>query len=173
MSVTLKTGKQSPFTLTESDRESLRARLDLALQRARRSGHATLATITCVLPSDMDPSAVACASRREGEPWFVFEQPDRGGSALAGLGQAICLEGTGDDRFASVADRWRSLSAAAVADSPGDPDGGGPIAVGGFAFGPDGGTSHAWSGFEPASLLVPEVTLVRERRDGKRRVRLT
>jgi len=171
--VTLRTGERSPFALTESDSESLRARLDLALQRARRSGRATLATITCALPSDIDPSAVACASRREGEPWFVFEQPDRGGYALAGLGQVICLEGSGEDRFASVADRWRSLSAAAVADSPGDPDGGGPIAVGGFAFGPDGGTSHAWSGFEPASLLVPEVTLVREQRDGKCRVRLT
>jgi len=132
--VTLRTGERSPFALTESDSESLRARLDLALQRARRSGRATLATITCALPSDIDPSAVACASRREGEPWFVFEQPDRGGYALAGLGQVICLEGSGEDRFASVADRWRSLSAAAVADSPGDPDGGGPIAVGGLIY---------------------------------------
>ncbi len=171
--MTVHTGERSPFTLTESDRESLRARLDLALQRARRSGRATLATITCALPSDIDPSAVACASRRADEPWFVFEQPDRGGAALAGLGQVIALEGSGEDRFASVADRWRSLSAAAVADSPGDPDGGGPIAVGGFAFGPDGGASHAWSGFEPASLLVPEVALVREQRDGKLRVRFT
>jgi isochorismate synthase len=171
--VTVHTGERSPFTLTESDREGLRARLELALQRARRSGRATLATITCALPSDVDPAAVACASRREGEPWFVFEQPDRGGAALAGLGEVITLESRGEDRFASVADRWRSLSAAAVADSPGDPDGGGPIAVGGFAFGPDGGASHAWSGFEPASLLVPQVVLTREQRHGKSRVRLT
>ncbi len=114
-----------------------------------------------------------CASRRRGEPWFTFEQPDRGGAALAGLGQVACLEDRGPDRFSNVADRWRSLSARAVADSPGDPAGAGPVAVGGFALAPDGGASPAWSGFEPASLLVPEVALAREERDGERRVRLT
>ncbi|MGC2374131.1 MAG: isochorismate synthase, partial [Solirubrobacteraceae bacterium] len=72
--------------LTAPDRERLRARLELALQRARRSGRPTLATITCALSRDVDPSAVVCASRRPGEPWFVFEQPDRGEAALAGLG---------------------------------------------------------------------------------------
>ncbi len=171
--MTLATGERSPFTLTESDQERLRARLDLALQRARRSGGPTLATVTCALPDDVDPAAVACASRRAGEPWFLFEQPDRGGSALAGLGQVACLEDSGPDRFATIADRWRSLSAAAVADSPGDPQGGGPVAVGGFAFAPEGGSSPAWSGFEPASMLVPEVALAREQRGGERRVRLT
>jgi isochorismate synthase len=177
--VTLQTGEHSPFTLGASDRERLGARLDLALQRARRSGQATLATITCSLPDDVDPSAVACASRRAGEPWFVFEQPDRHGAALAGLGQVVCLDDSDPahaahpDRFTVVADRWRSLSARAVADSPGDPEGGGPVAVGGFALAPDGGSSPAWRGFEPASLVVPEVALVREQRHGKRRVGIT
>jgi isochorismate synthase len=171
--VTLQTGERSPFAITEADRERLRARLDLALQRARRSGRPTLATITRALSEGIDPAGVVCASRRAGEPWFVFEQPDRGGSALAALGEVACLEDSGPDRFAAVADRWRVLSAAAVADPPGDPDGGGPVAVGGFAFEPDGGSSHAWGGFEPASLLVPEVALVREQRGGKRHVRLT
>jgi salicylate biosynthesis isochorismate synthase len=166
-------GRRGPFTLTASDRDRLRARLELALQRARRSGRPTLATITCALSRDIDPSAVVCASRRPGEPWFVFEQPDRGGAALAGLGQVACLEDSGPDRFASVADRWRSLSARAVADSPGGTEGGGPVAVGGFALAPDGGASPAWSGFEPASLVVPEVALAREEHDGERRVRLT
>ena len=171
--MTPQTGERSLFALTESDRERLCARLELALQRTRRSGSPTLATITLALPADVDPAAVVCASRRVGEPWFVFEQPDRGCSALAGLGAVIALEDSGPDRFAAVADRWRALSTAAVADSPGEPDGGGPIALGGFAFEPGGGTSHAWSGFEPASLVVPEVALARETRGGELRVRLT
>jgi salicylate biosynthesis isochorismate synthase/menaquinone-specific isochorismate synthase len=168
-------GRRGPFALTQPDRERLSARLDLALQRARRSGQATLATITCALPEEIDPSAVACASRRRGEPWFVFEQPDRNGFALAGLGQVVCLEesGTHPDRFTAVADRWRSLSARAVADPPAEAGGGGPVAVGGFALAPDGGSSPAWRGFEPASLVVPEVALAREQRDGERRVRIT
>ena len=87
--------------------------------------------------------------------------------------RSIRIEDSGPDRFATVADRWRSLSAKAVADSPGEQGGGGPIAVGGFAFAPDGGSSPAWSGFEPASLVVPEVTFTREQHDGEHRVRLT
>jgi salicylate biosynthesis isochorismate synthase/menaquinone-specific isochorismate synthase len=33
--------------------------------------------------------------------------------------------------------------------------------VGGFAFAPDGGGSPHWAGFQPASLIVPEVALTR------------
>ncbi|HEY2632332.1 MAG TPA: isochorismate synthase [Solirubrobacteraceae bacterium] len=171
--MTVTTGERSPFTLAASDEERLRARIELALQRARRSGRPTLATLTCALPADIDPAAVVCASRRRGEPWFVFEQPDRSASALAGLGEVVCLEDTGPDRFATLADRWRTLSAAAVADSPGDPDGGGPVAVGGFSFAPDGGAGPTWRGFAPASMLVPEVAFHREERSGERVVTFT
>jgi salicylate biosynthesis isochorismate synthase len=149
--------------------ERLAARLDLALQRARRTGKPTLASITLALGAEVDPSAVVCASRRPGEPWFAFEQPERGRAALAGLGEVACLQAAGSERFATVADRWRALSAAAVADHPEDPDGGGPVAVGGFAFAPDGGGSPEWEGFAPASLIVPEVALTRNGRAGRPR----
>jgi salicylate biosynthesis isochorismate synthase len=157
----------SPFSLSESDRERMRARLELALRRARRSGRATLATSTIGLPGEVDPSAVVCASRRPGEPWFAFEQPDRGGAALAALGEVVCLQASGGDRFASVADRWRALAAAAVGDRNDDPDRAGPVAVGGFAFAPEGGGAPEWEGFAPASLIVPEVAL-RRRATGAR-----
>ncbi len=165
-------GERSPFSLSESDRERLRARIELALARARRSGRQTLATMSCPLPAAVDPVAVACASRRRGEPWFAFEHPDRG-TAVAALGQAAGLEASGPERFAAIADRWRALSAAAVADSPGDPDGGGPVLVGGFAFAPKGGASPVWRGFRPGSMIVPELALVRERHGGESRVRMT
>ena len=127
---------ESPFALSEHDRERMGARLDLALRRARRSGEPTLATSTVKLSGTVDPSAVVCASRREGEPWFAFEQPDRGGAALAALGEAVCLKSSGEERFASVADRWRGLAATAVGDPLDDPVRAGPVAVGGFAFAP-------------------------------------
>lgn len=165
-------GEQAPLRLSSSDRARLLARIELALQRARRSGRQTLATMSCPVPASVDPAAVVWASRRGSEPWFAFEQPDRG-TALAALGAAVRLEGRGVERFATIADRWRALSAAAVADSPGDPDGGGPLLLGGFSFAPDGGASAAWRGFEPASMLVPEVALTRESRGGKRFSRLT
>jgi salicylate biosynthesis isochorismate synthase len=152
------------FALSIEDRERLLARLALAVKRARRSGGEVLATISLPLAADVDPSAVVCASRRPGEQWFVFEQPDRGRAALAALGEATSLHAAGSERFATVADRWRALSTAAVADPAEEPAGAGPIAVGGFAFAPDGGASPHWQGFAPASLTVPEVALTRGRR---------
>jgi salicylate biosynthesis isochorismate synthase/menaquinone-specific isochorismate synthase len=148
--------------------------LELALQRARRSGAQTLATITVYTSADVDPAAVVCASRRQGEPWFVFEQPDRGGAALAALGEVISLSASGEGRFATVADRWRALSSAAVSEPPGEAQElCGPVAVGGFSFANHGGAAPQWQGFEPASLLVPEVLVRRAEREGERRVCLT
>jgi salicylate biosynthesis isochorismate synthase len=169
----LDTGSLSPFALTRADDERLAACLQRALNRARRSGSATLATLSVELPGEVDPTAVACASRRPGEAWFAFEQPDRGHAAMAGLGEALTLEAAGTGRFASVAERWRALAAAAVSAAGEDSAGAGPIAVGGFAFAANGGASPHWAGFEPASLIVPEVALVRRERDGEPAAHLT
>jgi salicylate biosynthesis isochorismate synthase len=172
--VALTTRPTTPFQLSEQDRERMGARLIWALRRARRSGEPTLATSTVRLQGDVDPSAVACWSRRKGEPWFALEQPDRGGAALAALGEVVRLSGEGKERFASVADRWRDLAARAVGDPLDDPtDRGssdlrsastGPVGVGGFAFASEGGGSPAWEGFEPASMIVPEVAIRRAAR---------
>ncbi|HEX3911844.1 MAG TPA: isochorismate synthase [Solirubrobacteraceae bacterium] len=174
----------SPIALTQAEQRRLERRLQAAVARARRSGGQTLATISLAVSGDVDPTAVACASRRPGEPWFVFEQPDRGRAALAGLGEAVRLHDAGPERFERVAERWRALSAGAVGDgvagvddpagvfAPGGP-GAGPIAVGGFAFAPEGGGSPHWQGFEPASLVVPELALTRREHEGETRVRLT
>jgi salicylate biosynthesis isochorismate synthase len=168
---------ESPFALSEQDRERMGARLDLALRRTRRSGEPTLATSTMRLPGGVDPSAVVCASRRAGEAWFAFEQPDRGGAALAALGEAVRLGDAGAERFQSVADRWRGLAATAVGDPLDDPDRSGPVAVGGFAFAPEGGGTPAWEGFDPASMIVPEVAIRRVAKEARDRdepdVRLT
>jgi isochorismate synthase len=163
------TESRSPFQLSAENRDRLSNRLETAVKRARRSGEETLATIGLELGADVDPSAVVCASRREGEAWFVFEQPDRGRAALAALGEVAHLEASGKDRFAVVAERWRALVAAAVADPQDDAKSGGPVAVGGFAFAPDGGAAPHWAGFRPASLVVPEVALTRRgsRRGGE------
>jgi isochorismate synthase len=169
----LAAGTRSPFELTQAEQERLAARAREAIARARRSGAPTLATISRTLAPDVDPTAVICASRRAGEDWFVLEQPDRDATALACLGEAVRIEGAGERRFRSVAARWRELSAAAASDRSEDGEGGGPVAVGGFAFAPDGGAAPHWSGFDPASLVVPELAIVRRARDGVSVVRMT
>jgi isochorismate synthase len=169
----LGTDSSSAFSLGHAARERLADCLQRAISRARRAGAGTLATLTVPLPADVDPSALASASRRAGEPWFVFEQPDRGRTALAGLGEAACLAASGKSRFAEVAERWRALSAAAVSEELDGCEGTAPVAVGGFAFAPDGGSSPHWAGFEPASLVVPELAFVRATHEGRPSVRLT
>ena len=160
-----------------SDRHALLAsRLEIAVRRARASGRPTLAAVTLPASPSTDPSAVAFASRRRGEPWFCFEQPERDRSALATLGAVRELTAGGAGRFHRVASEWRDLVATAVADppaagTPGAAWGVGLIAVGGFAFAPDGGHAHQWSAFPPASMTVPELALAR--RGGDVRMTLT
>src|SRR4051794_4884111 len=133
-----------------------------AVRRARSRGEALVA-VTVPAPG-MDPAQVAIASRRPGEPYFLFEQPDRSAHAVAALGCVPALEAGGGARFARVGRAWRELAAEAAADEPDA-----LLAVGGFAFAPDGGGSPQWHGYAPASLHVPEVALVRRGDD----VRLT
>jgi isochorismate synthase len=148
------------FALAADDRERLRARAGEAVRRARRHGEA-LAAITTVLPAGSDPTAIAAASRRAGEPWFCYEQPERDRFALAALGACVAIDERGPQRFDRAARRWRDLAALAACDDPRGPRGSGPVAVGGFAFAPEGGHAPHWAGYEPASLHVPQVALAR------------
>jgi isochorismate synthase len=151
------------------DASALKARAELAVRRARRAGRPVLLGFTTRVAAEVDPSAVAFASRVAGEDWFCFEQPDRDASALAALGTVTRLTASGPDRFKRVAGAWRELTAGAVADAPDGPPGAGLVALGGFAFAPDGGHAPHWAGFDAADLVVPEVALARRGED----VRLT
>ncbi|MEA2411084.1 MAG: menaquinone-specific isochorismate synthase [Thermoleophilaceae bacterium] len=135
------------LTTTEGVLDRLRGRL----QRA------PLASVTVPLPVEMDVSAAVLAARRPGDRYFCFEQPDRDGFALAGLGAVAVVEGRGSNRFASVAAQCREIAHGLECDEPG------PAWVGGFAFSPDGGLTPEWSGLAPGQLVLPEVLLRRER----------
>ena len=169
----LRTVSQPPLGLSEAERERLRVHLVAAVARARRRGEGVLASVTVALAPTIDPSAVVCAARRPGEDWFVLEQPDHGGAALAALGAVTTLQASGPQRFTELAARWRTLAGDAVSDDDVAPGATGPVAVGGFSFAGDGGQSPTWDGFAPASLVVPELSIARGRRDGTSEVHLT
>ena len=83
------TPARGPFTLVPAYGGELLARSSARCGgRARRGGGA--GGDRRPGRAGTDPSAVAFASRRAGEPWFCFEQPDRDGAALATLG---CVRG--------------------------------------------------------------------------------
>jgi isochorismate synthase len=150
-------------------RRALLERCRRAVRRARRDGGPVLAGITLPVHRGIDPSAVVAASRRADEPWFLFEQPDRDGAALAALGCVHAIHTGGRHRFVDAAEEWRSLAGSAEADVPDGPAGAGLVAVGGFAFAAEGGSARHWRGFEAGDLGVPEVAIARRGRD----VRLT
>ena len=143
------------------------------MRRARTAGEA-LAAVTVAIPSPpthpratVDPSALVVASRRPGEPWFCFEQPDRDGAALAGLGCVREIEASGRGRFRGG--RARLARARRCCDlRPARR----PVrrgARGGRRLRVRAATAARrpqWEGFAPASLHVPEVAVARARRRG-------
>jgi isochorismate synthase len=192
-----RTGERG-LALYGAARAELLVRCERAVRRARRSGRGVLAGLTVRVDPDVDPSAVVFGSRRAGDDWFCFEQPDRDGAAIAALGCVARLEPPGSDPlrctpsdsaetaatfvqrngpdptrgeapFASVAAAWRKLAGEAVADAPDGPPGAGLVAVGGFPFAAAGAAAPHWAGFGPGGLVVPELALARRGRD----VRLT
>lgn len=148
------------FTLPAEVRARLAAHLERAVRGGRRAAP-RIAGVTWRLDAAIDPAEVVFASRLGDEHWICFEQPERDGAALGGLGCATALEDRGGGRFERVAQRWRELIAHACVDAPEGPFGSGLVAAGGFAFADDGAGSPQWAGFEPASLVVPEIALAR------------
>jgi isochorismate synthase len=164
-------GAQSPFALGADARALLAERVERAAERARRHQAPALAAVTVPLPADLDLSAAVLRARRAGDRFFCFEQPDRDGFALAGLGCAVGLEAHGPARFREVAVRARDLGRGAFVDDPArDPErpaAAGPVFVGGFAFDADGGATPEWDSLAPASMVLPEVSLARHRGEAR------
>jgi isochorismate synthase len=154
-----------PFALDPAARERLGAWAARAARLARSDGAPSVAALTVALPADLDLSAVVLAARRGDDRFFCLEQPERGGFALAALGSAALIEARGRSRFTDAAARARELGRRTFADDPAEdparPPAAGPVFVGGFAFAGDGGAGPEWSSLAPASLVLPEVALVR------------
>ena len=150
-----------PPSLGDDERAGLMRRIEAAVAAAGRAGRPVLASITVAAPG-VDPAPAAFASRRAGDRWFCFEQPDRDGFALAGIGVAARVQARGAARFAEAARACRELARdAACGDLGGLPAGAGPVFTGGFAFADDGGTSPEWAALDPADLAVPELSWLR------------
>jgi salicylate biosynthesis isochorismate synthase/menaquinone-specific isochorismate synthase len=162
---------ESPFGLGHAELERLGRRIDHALARSRQDGEGALASVTVPIPADVDVSAAVLASRGSEDRWFCFEQPDRGGYAVCGLGAAATVEAAGPERFSLAAARCRLLAGRAFADDPGldadRPSGSGPVFVGGFAFARHGGGAPEWGSLAPAQLVLPEVAFARGRGEAR------
>lgn len=136
--------------------ELLREALSEASGRRDRSVVSVTVPFRCE-----DPVATVFASRRAGEPFFCWEQPDRD-LKLAALGRVHEITSSGPDRFVKVAADCAHLSGDAVLRGSGGFTTG-PVWTGGFAFDDHGSGQRtidpAWSSFEAASMILPELAI--------------
>jgi salicylate biosynthesis isochorismate synthase/menaquinone-specific isochorismate synthase len=145
------------LSLLSLDSSLLARLLGEALEGAQRRSGRTVASVTLPVECE-DPSAVVFASRRANEPWFCWEQPDRG-VVIASLGRVESVVSRGRDRFREVAAECAHLSGeASVVSLAEDAAPTGPTWVGGFAFASDGAKEPEWSSFEPAAMTLPEIS---------------
>jgi menaquinone-specific isochorismate synthase len=165
------TRAESPFELSADAVALLAKRVERATERSRQAGTPALAAVTVPVPADLDLSAAVLRARRPDDRFFCFEQPDRDGFVLSGLGSAVALESRGPGRFRDVALRAHDLGRRAFVDDPAAdgsrPAAAGPVFVGGFAFADDGGGTPEWSSLAPASLVLPELTFARHRGEAR------
>lgn len=144
------------------DTEELIENLEDAVREAASGDGRTLASATVAVDPGIDPSAIAFGSRRAGDRWFCWEQPDRDGFALAGIGTALEVVSRGGDRFEDVAERCAETLRRRVATEPPElPAGAGAVWTAGFAFDPEGGSESTWSSLPPALAAMPELTFFR------------
>ena len=164
--MSLRIDASGSFGLSGAARAALGDRVERARALARRHGRLAVASVTVPVPAEVDPSAAVLSARRTDDRFFCFEQPDRDGYAVCGLGAVATMGSGGPGRFESVVAACRELTGRIVAgDLAGDtsrPPGSGPVFVGGFAFAADGGATPEWSSLDPAQLVLPEITLSRQ-----------
>jgi salicylate biosynthesis isochorismate synthase/menaquinone-specific isochorismate synthase len=162
---------ERPFELSARARERLDGHIGAAVAAARRTRAPALAAVTVPIAPELDLAAAVLAARAADDRYFAFEQPDRDGFALAGLGDAAVFESRGAGRFREVAVRARLLGGQAfvddAADDPQRPAASGPVFVGGFAFDQDGGAAPEWSSLPPAALVLPELSFARHRGEAR------
>jgi len=98
----------------------------------------------------------------DGAPAVVWAQP--GGRELAGVGEALAVTASGEQRFARVGAAAATLNACLAVRHPDAP----PVApalLGGFAFAAEG-SRGAWRPFGAATFVLPRWTYERHR-DGR------
>jgi isochorismate synthase len=162
---------ESPFALGAAEWERLGGRVERAAAVAARTAERALASVTVAIPADIDLAAVVLGSRRPDDRWFCFEQPDRDGYAVCGLGVAALVAADGGARFSATAAACRAYADRIFADDPGAdhlrPAGSGPVFLGGFAFAHEGGRAPEWGTLAPAQLVMPEISFARGRGEAR------
>ena len=126
----------------------LRTRCERAVRRARRSGGEVLVGLTVAGSPRRSTRARSCSPRAaRASSGSASSSPTAAAPRSPRSAALRRPQADGPGRFAAVAAAWRELAGGAAADAPDGPPGAGLVAVGGFAFAPEGGAAPHWAGF--------------------------
>lgn len=136
--------------------ERMRPLLERGAQETARRETPVLASATVRIPS-IDPLAVFRGARADER--IYWEEPCAGLS-MAAVGAAGRLVGRGAERFAQIADDWRSRVASAFVDEPVGAPISAPVCLGGFSFDPARPADRQWCGYPDALLVIPTYLVI-------------
>jgi salicylate biosynthesis isochorismate synthase len=108
-----------------------------------------------VLTSAPDPIDRFAAAFRAGLEPILWLQPIDD-FAMVGIGNAWSVQAEGPDRFRAVAEAWEARLAGALLSDAAE-----PRLIGGFGFTGEVPDGEPWSPFGAASMVLPELLLVR------------
>ena len=120
----------------------------------------SLEAIRIALRASDVPDAATLLGRAASDEAFVWEQPAADVS-IVGIGVARSVEVAGRLRFVRAEAAARELFAGLAVRGDTAPPEGGPLLVGGFAFGHHAAPGIAWRGFPPGRLVLPRLLVVR------------
>ncbi len=140
--------------------EDILSSMARGLEESRSRRRRTLVSAT-VGVSGIDPSAAIFDSRRAGDRWFCWEQPERD-FTLAAIGSAHEAIARGPRRFEEIAHDCAAIARDRISSGEvGLPAGAGPVWTGAFAFAEQGASAAIWSSFPPSLMVLPELSLQR------------
>lgn len=134
---------------------ALRSLFERAIQRAEALGHPVLVAASFEI-DPLDPLQVFGAWDDSQTPFLYWEsrQPD---ASFFAWGCALELKAQGEQRFSHIEKSWQALCKHALFEGPLA-----PRLCGGFRFDPRGSRQEHWQAFEDASLMLANLTVLRD-----------
>lgn len=133
----------------------LHALLEAGHNEAVRRGRSLLVSLTVECPPVLPLSIFHQAQ----PPRLLWHQPGER-MAMAGVGFAASLMGSGEGRFTQLRMAYHRLISEAQIDTAPSYPLAAPVALGGFAFDPSASANPVWEGYPDALLIVPRFLLL-------------
>ena len=142
------------FVPNRFEADALALRLHALVEAGRIEAARHRCSLLVSMTFECPPVMPLSIFRQAQPPRLLWHQPDEG-MAMAGVGFAVSLMGSGEGRFTQVRAAYRRLVSEAQIDTCPSYPLSAPVALGGFAFDPSTPANPVWEAYPDALLIVP------------------